>query len=337
MASPTAATWDRSAPGAAELRYAQLGPGRCRGRRADVRTARLHLTYESWSLGVLKMGRGLRGWVTFLVPGGGGPARIQGRRVEPGEVMVFFAGDEFHYRSAGEAQLVSVGVERATLERHVRALLDGGVDELRLQGRLSGLRADHDALRGLCLALAGPAAARPGRVRGLEKLEAILVNALLAGLEGPRAPDAAGPGRALAMKAEAWLRQNLAEPPTVASLCEALGASERTLHAAFREHLDDTPKSYLKTLRLNAARQDLLEGRAGRRVTDVALDWGFVHLGWFSQDYRRHFGETPSQTLQFARARFGRAPYPTVPVRPRADRTFHRPYRGHRSEERSQS
>ena len=58
--------------------------------------------------------------------------------------------------------------------------------------------------------------------------------------------------RALAFRAEAWLRQNLAEPPTIADLCQALGASARTLHEAFREHIGTTPKSYLKTLRLEA-------------------------------------------------------------------------------------
>jgi AraC-like DNA-binding protein len=231
--------------------------------------------------------------VTFLVPAGG-RARIQGRSVQPGDVVVFFEGDEFHYRSSGDAQLLSVSVERATLDAHARAYLGRGIGELRLQGRLGGLRADLEALRELCR--------HPDR----EDLAVALVMALLGGFEKPPAMEATGRGRALAMKAEAWLRQNLSEPPTVAHLCDALGASQRTLHEAFRQNLDDTPKSYLKTLRLNAARQDLLEGRAGRRVTDVALDWGFVHFGWFSQDYRRHFGETPSETLQLARARFGR-------------------------------
>ena len=107
--------------------------------------------------------------------------------------------------------------------------------------------------------------------------------------------------RALAFRAEAWLRQNLAEPPTIADLCQALGASARTLHEAFREHIGTTPKSYLKTLRLEAARHDLLRAAEGRRVTDVALEWGFLHFGWFSQDYRRQFGESPSQTLQRSR------------------------------------
>jgi transcriptional regulator GlxA family with amidase domain len=113
---------------------------------------------------------------------------------------------------------------------------------------------------------------------------------------------AAARGRALALRAEAWLRQQLSEPPTIATLCAAVGASERTLHDAFRQHLNATPKAYLKTLRLEAARRDLLIAAAGRRVTDVALDWGFLHFGWFSQDYKRLFGESPSQTLGRRRA-----------------------------------
>jgi AraC family ethanolamine operon transcriptional activator len=93
------------------------------------------------------------------------------------------------------------------------------------------------------------------------------------------------------------------EPPSVASLAAALGVSGRTLHEAFREHLDTTPMAYLKALRLQAARHDLLRGGEGKRVTDVALEWGFLHFGWFSHDYRRLFGETPCQTLKRGRSR----------------------------------
>ena len=110
----------------------------------------------------------------------------------------------------------------------------------------------------------------------------------------------------LAKRAEACLRQSLCEPPTIADLCAALGASQRTLHEAFREQFDATPKAYLKVLRLKAARRDLLDGAEGLRVTDVALDYAFLHFGWFSQDYRRLFGETPHETLLRGRARSAR-------------------------------
>ena len=120
----------------------------------------------------------------------------------------------------------------------------------------------------------------------------------------------------LARRAEACLHQTLSEPPTIADLCEALGACERTLHEAFRDHFHATPKAYLKMLRLQAARRDLLEAEEGLRVTDVALDYAFLHFGWFSQDYRRLFGETPHETLQRGRERSARLAARDVDGRP---------------------
>jgi AraC family ethanolamine operon transcriptional activator len=198
-----------------------------------------------------------------------------------------------------------VCIDRGTLDLHVRALLRRHWSELHLQDRWRGLRADAPALRATCLDLARRAAAlprEPADAALAADLEARLVKLLLGRFDEPRASEAQDRGRRLALRAEAWLRQNLSEPPTIAALCQAVGASERTLHEAFRAHLDTTPMAYLKALRLNAAHHGLVEGGARRRVTDVALDWGFLHFGWFSQDYRRHFGETPSQTLQRARA-----------------------------------
>jgi AraC family ethanolamine operon transcriptional activator len=195
------------------------------------------------------------------------------------------------------------------LERRVRDLVGQPLGELRLQGRLHGLRAEPAVLRGICLEAAARSAAAPRLLRDTayaRTLEPRLVKALLGGLGAPERVEELCRGRALAWKAEAWLRQRLSDPPTISHLCRALDASERTLHEAFRRHLDTTPKAYLKTLRLNAARHDLVKGET--RVTDVALDWGFLHFGWFSQDYRRLFGESPRQTLERGRADRERLP-----------------------------
>jgi AraC family ethanolamine operon transcriptional activator len=299
-----------------DVRYEQLGTGRCRCRHASLTTPRLQLCVESWSLGMLKTGRGPRGSVAFLVPlGRTGASRLQGRPASAGDVLVVFDGDEFDYRSDGPARLVCLNIERAALEQHVRTRLGSSLGELRLQGRLSGLRA-HAAFPRLCRSVVASDPNGLSRASGsLHGLEAKLVKALLRGDGGPREPEPPSRGRSLARKAEAWLRENLAEPPTIAVLCAALQSSERTLHEAFREHLGTTPKAYLKTLRLNAAHHDLLRAVGKTRVTDVALDWGFLHFGWFSQDYRRLFGETPSETLQRSRAEAARRVF-TPPISP---------------------
>jgi transcriptional regulator GlxA family with amidase domain len=53
-------------------------------------------------------------------------------------------------------------------------------------------------------------------------------------------------------------------------------------------------------LRLNAARRDLLRRDAEESVGTVAVRWGLLHLGRFSADHRRMFGESPSETRRAA-------------------------------------
>ena len=50
-------------------------------------------------------------------------------------------------------------------------------------------------------------------------------------------------------------------------------------------------------LGLQRVREELLNG-SGSNVASVALRWGFEHMGRFANQYRRAFGETPSQTLR---------------------------------------
>jgi transcriptional regulator GlxA family with amidase domain len=38
--------------------------------------------------------------------------------------------------------------------------------------------------------------------------------------------------------------------------------------------------------------------RQERSVAEVAIHYGFTHLGRFSMQYRRHFGESPLASLQ---------------------------------------
>ena len=47
-------------------------------------------------------------------------------------------------------------------------------------------------------------------------------------------------------------------------------------------------------MRLHGARREIRVGKSS--VTDVAMKWGFSHLGRFSGYYRDTFGELPSQT-----------------------------------------
>lgn len=89
------------------------------------------------------------------------------------------------------------------------------------------------------------------------------------------------------------------EPVSVNSLCRVARVSERTLQYAFLDHYGVTPKTYLKNFRLNAVRRELWKSEPDfTKVNDVACLWGFWHMGQFAADYRKLFGELPSETLQ---------------------------------------
>ena len=69
--------------------------------------------------------------------------------------------------------------------------------------------------------------------------------------------------------------------------------------AAFLDKYSVTPKSYLQSLRLNDAYKILLQSDPETtKVTDVAISLGYWHMSQFAADYRRQFGELPSETLK---------------------------------------
>ncbi|GEO84118.1 MULTISPECIES: helix-turn-helix domain-containing protein [Alphaproteobacteria] len=98
---------------------------------------------------------------------------------------------------------------------------------------------------------------------------------------------------------EEWLKDNPREPISVTALSRELHLPSRTLRAACQRIIGYRLDDVLLIRRLNYARRDLIAARnAPRRVSDIALDWGFFHWGRFSTRYRAMFGETPSQTMQ---------------------------------------
>jgi AraC-like DNA-binding protein len=96
-----------------------------------------------------------------------------------------------------------------------------------------------------------------------------------------------------------YMEANADEPLTPQELARVGCMSVRTLHASFQQTFGESPMSYLRRIRLDHVRAELLRSDPSRvRVTDVAMKWGFFHQSRFAQQYRDHFGELPSHTLR---------------------------------------
>ncbi len=105
----------------------------------------------------------------------------------------------------------------------------------------------------------------------------------------------------LVQQAERLALANLDEPLHISTLCRALEISEWTLRKAFHKIRGLPPCRHLRMLRLSQARRALLFADDKlATVTEIATCFGFVELGRFSVEYRKVFGESPSQTLHQA-------------------------------------
>ena len=97
-------------------------------------------------------------------------------------------------------------------------------------------------------------------------------------------------------KVEEYIEGHADESLTPAQLAEYAGVSVRTLYSGFHDFRHQGPMEYLRTVRLQKVKAALEEPGESRSVTEIALSWGFSHIGRFSQEYRKAFGERPSET-----------------------------------------
>jgi AraC family ethanolamine operon transcriptional activator len=107
----------------------------------------------------------------------------------------------------------------------------------------------------------------------------------------------------IAMRARNAMLARLAEPSDIEQLAHDLGCSRRALQYALQSVFGMRPIEYLRTLRLSAARQLLLQPTTATTVQDAAEECGLFHLPRFARDYARMFSELPSQTLARSRVR----------------------------------
>jgi AraC-like DNA-binding protein len=97
----------------------------------------------------------------------------------------------------------------------------------------------------------------------------------------------------LMLRARKEVQAHLGSPAlTVANLCRKLGVSRSTLHRLFEE--GGGVQAYIRDMRLEAARQALLNPENPERIGDLAERLGFSDAAHLSRLFKARFGETPS-------------------------------------------
>lgn len=87
------------------------------------------------------------------------------------------------------------------------------------------------------------------------------------------------------------METNIEEPISPSLLAKDVGMSTRQLERLFRRYLNRSPKRYYMELRLQKARNLLMQ--TDMSVINVALACGFASPSHFSKCYRAHYNTTP--------------------------------------------
>lgn len=240
---------------------------------------------------MITLGIGLR-----LVPG----TRHWFNEVETGNVGVFLPGDEHDSIYAPGSMYAALTLTADRLEQEAakeNLILDGnilggtGVHARNLAPSvLTGLQSSFQCIH------------ERGTSGDCSAVGDEMLSALIAHLARP--PHQTNVGRCpvhhgkIVERARAYIHDHLSEPMSVDEIAAAAYASRRTLFRAFEDILDESPRHYVRRLRLHRIRHDLAsEAERACTIALIANQWGMSDLGRMSGWYRELFGERPSETV----------------------------------------
>jgi AraC family ethanolamine operon transcriptional activator len=291
--------------------YQQLGGGAFESRFKLFRSASLSITDQYCNRETAAVGVPPAQQIPlFLVLNRGNRGIFNGRALKENEAFVMRPGSEGCYRTPSHLRMINLQIPQARLREALGTMADKELDQIipdshRMtlpENTITRLTGIAESLLGTTDDPTGVGASGVWQREAEEYLISVLVSAL--GATPGNAPNVGRRNRmAYVNSARDYIEAHLDSPLGLETLARETGVTLRTLEIAFREYFDTTPLRYVKMRRLHAARRRLLKASGpGLTVSEVAMDYGFTHQGYFARDYRSLFGESPSETLRPHRA-----------------------------------
>lgn len=288
--------------------YSQITSGPLQTSLAQITHGHFHIFREFINQRVVQQGEAPRGRICFAIPlVVPGIARLQGREVDDQCILLLRGGDEFMFHMPLGTDLLGIVFECAAFERalsempraaELTALMKQPVVQVSPH-RLAKTRTRMLAL--YCEMLSSPFLMET--IESRSEFEHAMLIELLNLIADPdcnwNQRLASSPGSFIVEKSHRILLSDTAQPPSVLDLCQRLRICRRTVQKSFRTVTQTTPVNYIRCIRLNGVRRELmLTSVSELSIGDAAARWGFFHLSHFAAEYQSLFGELPSRTTR---------------------------------------
>ncbi len=93
----------------------------------------------------------------------------------------------------------------------------------------------------------------------------------------------------------AWLQEHIEDPLTVGQMAARVGLSAAHFSREFKRSTGSTPWDYVVRMRLEGARDALLNGGS---FAGVALQFGFADQSHMARLFKSRFGRSPSAFIK---------------------------------------
>jgi AraC family ethanolamine operon transcriptional activator len=283
------------------MEFSQLDCGKLDARLALTIGRRFVVQHFSIGRRFHQRGAAPDGQLTFGLPDDFSKLIWYGRPVERESVLNFSRRDGFDAVTDYDFTGYTFSIGSTDLQNAVTAL-DDSLSSEQIRDMVDHFAASSDELRGIRSVANGMRQYVDNAVvvnGAYDELEADLAHMLARCVcDSPDADmNSSFAQRQVAVNRALELILSTHDAITVSDVYKYSAVSWRTLDRAFKERFGVSPKQYIVAARMVGVRRSLVAAPQGTKVTDVANDWGFWHLGRFASDYKRMFGELPSQTL----------------------------------------
>ncbi|WP_174873769.1 helix-turn-helix domain-containing protein [Vogesella oryzae] len=285
--------------------YVQLSAGRFSGRLDELCCGPVQVFREYSARETFQQCQPWPGAVWFGIPAphSGERLRFHGHSVPAAAVLVSDGCSDFILRTPDDFSIYGIVIGLPLLAARCEQLLGHALPASWRSNNALALDAGrHLQLCQMVDMLLASARLAPDDIAAPQWQHAI-VDALLLALHHSQ-PGAPAQRASTALRQWQWVtaasRQAISPQLPLCSieaLCRELHVTRRTLQNGFQAVTAMSPLPFLRALRLNQVRRELRQPeRSQDSIQDIASDWGFWSPSQFSYEYRRLFGESPSQT-----------------------------------------
>lgn len=278
----------------ADIEHVQLGPGSFNGALLQLVYGPVILSCHSMNQTILQRGQGIEGYTTFLIPGNmQQDFTWRKNRLKGNVIGILKSGMEHDCITIPNFYGFPVSIENDYLLNLSENL--GYTNFMKLLSGIESVEIHREtAMKLHAIILKNCSDKRMNEEEILIEIPKRIIKAISETEVNYKLLKGTS-RRKIFKRGQEFIHANIDTTISIMEIGNKLGVSERNLRYAFKDQSGLSPKQYLERYKLNQVRKILKSG-ASDRIVDVIHRFGYWHAGQFAADYKKLFGELPSQT-----------------------------------------